>query len=593
MTYHLTLTSDQRTWPKNKKIIFLGQWCIKKTQNHLLTTLDYKICKPFLNNKNERKSAVNEISKLVKIFLPKLSNKLNDYHNTSYSVRYWEILIGHWLVRFISTNLNRYYSLKYALDNYDISTITFLSSKNYKLATADTLSYTYATNCEVWNNFLFSKLYHYLSKKKININLIDITESNFCLNNKIYKNNKNFKYQIKKYLFNFISKFSKNNDAIISNSYLSIIDEIKLNFYFNQVPFCFIENDYHFEFNYRRKNLKPFPAKSNKSLFEFLNENIFSSIPLIYLENYSKIQSIINKLNWPQSPKFIFTSNDFDANELFKGWTAKNVEKSIPYFVGQHGNNYGQHLFDGKYFWPERSTPDYFVTWGWDDGFVNNLKGFNFKKQLKKNTKFYENNGLVLVNTCPQFRFDPWDSVEEFRKNLKQQYSFLGNLSKFFSKNTTVRLHHSAREKNNIEYYNERENLIKKFPYLKIDDGTTKLQNLVKKNKLFVFSYDGTGVLEFLVSDIPFIAFWPDKTKNVLEDSKILKLYKTFYEVGIFFKSGKEAALALNKNWNKIDDWWNSKEVIVAKSNFKKYFSSFKSKKAKTLEKLIKSKLVN
>ena len=62
-----------------------------------------------------------------------------------------------------------------------------------------------------------------------------------------------------------------------------------------------------------------------------------------------------------------------------------------------------------------------------------------------------------------------------------------------------------------IDSFGEREVLLDKFPTLKIDNGLTKLQTLVNQNKLFVFSYDGTGILEFLYSDIPFIAFWPNK----------------------------------------------------------------------------------
>ena len=72
-----------------------------------------------------------------------------------------------------------------------------------------------------------------------------------------------------------------------------------------------------------------------------------------------------------QNPKFIFTSNSFDTDEIFKQWVARNVEKSVPYFVGQHGNNYGQNIFEGRSIWPERSTCDSFITWGWDDGFKN------------------------------------------------------------------------------------------------------------------------------------------------------------------------------------------------------------------------------
>mgnify|MGYP001199401360 CR=1 FL=1 len=41
----------------------------------------------------------------------------------------------------------------------------------------------------------------------------------------------------------------------------------------------------------------------------------------------------------------IFLKRIEDTDEIFKQWVARNVEKSVPYFVGQHGNNYGQIAF--------------------------------------------------------------------------------------------------------------------------------------------------------------------------------------------------------------------------------------------------------
>ena len=84
-------------------------------------------------------------------------------------------------------------------------------------------------------------------------------------------------------------------------------------------------------------------------------------------------------------------------------------------------------------------------------------------------------------------------------------------MSESFYSQITVRLNHTVKLKYNIDQYNEIENLTNRFPFLKINDGSTKLQKLANENKLFVFSYDSTGILEFLYSDIPFIAFWPNQ----------------------------------------------------------------------------------
>ena len=73
MTYHLTLTSDLRTWPVSKKILFLGEWCLKYSQRDELKNLDFKVCEPILIKKNERQLAINEIFNLVKLFAKAIS----------------------------------------------------------------------------------------------------------------------------------------------------------------------------------------------------------------------------------------------------------------------------------------------------------------------------------------------------------------------------------------------------------------------------------------------------------------------------------------------------------------------------------------
>lgn len=589
MSFHLINISDERTWPKNQKILFLGEWCLKNSRKKKWENLDYILCKPHLSIKKDRETSVEEIFNLVKKFLPKVVIALNQFHQTNFSNRYWQILIGHWLIRFISTVHNRYYTLQNALDNYDISKVTFLQSKDYKLASLDTLSSIYSTNCEVWNNMIFSKLYNYFGNKKIKVNYVNISDKNFS-NSNLIKQEFSFKQNIKKILIDLSSKITRDKDAVIHGSYLSIINEIKLNLFFRQFPFQCNEIKNDFTFKFERKDLSFFNEASDKSLFQFLNKTIFSAIPVVYVENFSKVQSIINNLKWPKNPKFIFTSSSFDTDEIFKQWVAKNVENSVPYFVGQHGNSYGQHIFYGRSIWPERSTSDSFITWGWDDGFKSTVSGFNFKKKIHKN-KTLNKKGLVLITTCANYRFNPWDVVNEYKKNLNEQYIFLKNLSKSIFEQTTIRLHNNSLLQNDIDLFNEKENLKKKFPYLKIDDGLIKLQTLVNKNKFFVFSYDGTGILEFLHSDIPFIAFWPKGSNNIIEDKEILNLYNEFYELGIFFRTGKEAAEVLNKKWEHIEDWWNSNDVKVAKRNFKKYFSLYKSNTYYSLGKILKNKI--
>ena len=41
-------------------------------------------------------------------------------------------------------------------------------------------------------------------------------------------------------------------------------------------------------------------------------------------------------------------------------------------------------LFEGKPNWPERMTSSGFITWGWDEGYKNNIKDLILKTIQKK-----------------------------------------------------------------------------------------------------------------------------------------------------------------------------------------------------------------
>ena len=60
----------------------------------------------------------------------------------------------------------------------------------------------------------------------------------------------------------------------------------------------------------------------------------------IFSEGFLELKKIASQQPWPKSPKFIFTSNNFNTDEIFKIWTATKIQSGSKYYVGQHGNNY-------------------------------------------------------------------------------------------------------------------------------------------------------------------------------------------------------------------------------------------------------------
>ena len=139
MKYYLITTSDVRSWKFDRKVLFLGEWCINNEKKKHLINLDYKIMPPIEIDENTRKKNLLKIEKYICVLMPLISKSLNDHHNVKYSERYWTILIGHWLHRLISTIFNRYQTLEKAFKDFKLSGTTILKFEDSFLATKDTL----------------------------------------------------------------------------------------------------------------------------------------------------------------------------------------------------------------------------------------------------------------------------------------------------------------------------------------------------------------------------------------------------------------------------------------------------------------------
>ena len=63
------------------------------------------------NNKSKAESDSQYIKGLKEKLLPELAKKLNELNKTNLSVKGWNLIIGNWLISFLTVSFDRYYSL--------------------------------------------------------------------------------------------------------------------------------------------------------------------------------------------------------------------------------------------------------------------------------------------------------------------------------------------------------------------------------------------------------------------------------------------------------------------------------------------------
>ena len=91
-------------------------------------------------------------------------------------------------------------------------------------------------------------------------------------------------------------------------------------------------------------------------------------------------------------------------------------------------------------------------------------------------------------------------------------------------------------------------------------------KSFCRNSKIIVCSYPQTTFSEAMASGVPTILIYdPNYNENHKEAQDLVNKLK---EAKIIFNDPKKAAEHVNFYWNKLDDWWLNKEVVLAKNYF-------------------------
>jgi putative transferase (TIGR04331 family) len=558
--------------------------------------MDAIVAKPYGLNKLQKNNNFSKVILLEKKLFPKFCELLNNYHNVKYSKKFWQILIGIWFRRTLALLLNRINSLDECLKLYKISCSTFFKNNSYSLASLDETSFYQNCNDDRWNNLLYSRIINFL-ETDIHKEFIEYEhKSNNFSNFKIKSLNKDILLKrefLKKCLFiyNKISnKFLKKDDAVIMNSYLPLGVEIKLELALKQIPQLWFYQERNLKLpiplhdynKFLRKKLKnKFIHNSECNIENIVSLLIFELLPLCYLEGFKYLQKIASEQPWPDSPKFIFTSNNYTEDEVFKFWTASKVDKGFKYYVGQHGNGYGfpRNLSPQI----EEITSDKFITWGFQGELPQHIPAFVLKTAGEKNENYSPKGGLLLIEFLLPARYETWDTDYEFIEYFNDQKKFVLNLDKNPKNKLTIRLHAGCHLFKWCEY----ERWFDFDPSLKLDNGAINIKKLISKNRLIVHSYNSTGLLETLSQNIPTLAFW-QKGLDIIEN-KDIQSFQALVDVGIIHLSAKSAANKVNDIWNDVESWWNQSCIQKERKKFCELYAKTSSNPVGELKKILLS----
>ena len=564
---YLITTDDERTWKFDRPVIFLGEWCRLYDRKHIWQSMDAIVAAPYGLGQAKKDADHAEARALEEELFPSLCAVLNRHHGTQHGLRFWRIVLGHWFRRYVDVMLNRVRTLEQCLQTHQLSGTTGFEGGGYSLAPLDSYSAIWAFNDDRWNTELNVRILSFLEEINCPIELVagdnapgfrwNPLPQTLTPKRKVLNWGRRFAGSVPRHL-------ARNNDAFIINSYLPKAEEIKLQLALGQCPQLWVSPKPTISNNpdlvLRQRLTSQIVSNSENKLKRILSALVFELLPVCYLESFGAVRKVAQQQPWPKTPKFIFTSNNFDTDEVFKFWTATKTEMGLKYVVGQHGN-YGvsRNHIDPSI---EEETSDRFITWGWTDGLPQHTPAFILKTAGKKFGKYDKKGGLLLIETCLNHRITTWDGTAEFDEYFQEQQRFINALATSQRKLLIVRLHAEYR----YAKWSEKVRWQTFDPSLKIDTGGVAIKDIIAQSRIVIHSYDSTGILETLSQNIPTLAFWQNGFAHLRDSAK--PYYQLLVDAGIVHLTPESVAYKVNEVWEDVDGWWRQSKVQDARKHF-------------------------
>jgi putative transferase (TIGR04331 family) len=575
----LITTGDERTWRSDVPVIFLGDWCLSYNRRHIWEEMDYELAAPFGLSQAQRDSDLAEVKRITSALLEEVAQALNEVHGESYNSNYWNIILGNWLGRYVSVCYNRYFNIVSLLETTKISETSVFRIEKYSHTVSSSSQFIHSVNQSAWNNAFYFKVLEALDFVDFNfIELETRIETEFFSDDNI-RAKPGIKQTLRSLLTRYLPRFSRETDALIINSYLPLKEEIKLHLRLMQVPQ--LRTIQH----YQTSSVNPlvrdkllFNGENFEGFERFIRDQLIENIPTCFIEGYGFLKKAAMETHWPSTPKFIFTSSNFDTDEVFKVWTAEKVEQGCPYYIGQHGNNYGTSKLTANN--PEFVYPERFISWGWSKDSSKVTPGFIFKVANKPKS-MNPNGGLLFISNCVEHMLYTYDSTHEFKNFQLGQFEFLSGLKSRIQEQVTVRLHSGWKSTG----WNDDIRWQERFPEIHLDLGNTKIDDLLAKNRIAVHGYDSTGILEGLASNVPTLAFWEGDFEYLLPEAR--SYYEDLRRAGIIHLDANTASTHINEHWDDIAGWWNSEHVQLARISFCEKYARNVSRPSKVLKQLL------
>jgi putative transferase (TIGR04331 family) len=562
----LITTADERTWPVNKPVVFLGEWCKRFSRKNFWEKIDSTTVPYHWDNRIQFGKDYDFLKDFHEDLLTELSSQLNNIHEVNHTVRYWRILVGPWLGIFVQILFDRWKMLKVASEQFNIDSCYVRKSSIEDLVPNDMQAFIKVFVTDTWNEAIYAQLLD-LSFDDINIHILnDVEHEYITINNKLP-----WKARFSNAIYTCLDVINKPlahfDDIFILNSCFSKVTDAKIQWNFIQFPkmwHSITTTKVKINIESRKWKLK----ENNESEFARIARKMIPlHIPAIYLEGYKSLVENQKKLPWPKNPKVIFTSTSFASDDVFKAWAAGKVENKSSLVIGQHGGNFGM---TPRAFleYHQIEICDFYFSWGWSNNENPKVLPIGSLKNIGHISGYSaQGNALMVEYALPRYSYQLYSVpiASQWIDYFEDQCRFVTALPVSLQDELQVRLY------KHDHGWDQEARWKHSFPNINFDLNNKPIKEIISKSRVYISTYNATTYLESLSWNFPTIIFWNPNHWEINDNA--LYYFNLLESVGIFHRTPESAAQQLIKVWDNVLDWWEDSSTQQARIAFCKQYS--------------------
>ncbi|MDD5091766.1 MAG: LIC12162 family protein [Candidatus Wallbacteria bacterium] len=560
MPVYLATTALRDFWgPEDSETVLLGDWCLPDPEFSYRGKM--KILPALWNDADQVTKAYYECRELYHIYLTAVTNHLNATHMINKNTKYYEIILGNWLLIYIHQIYEKFHSLEQAFSNlHEIQTL--LLDPEDEVIPQDIGDFYRFVHFDSYQLQLYSRVcrgmkFSFPSKKCPTMQKIPIRQSapltkRSMISAKIAT------------LFRWLSAFRGKKTVTLTEPYFCYQEHWKILSLILRSRFLFILDNfrYHNESNtrpdYSARAVKCGP--SSTSLQNVLSESIMRDLPIIFLEGFTEYRDWIRKLPVKKS-KIFCSAQGLHTLMPYKFYTAEYMGQSkTAYF--QHGGGYGSSLvqFAQDY---ESSASSVFLTWGWDKP-PNSLPLPHPKICCAKKSDYQKNSTfLFLMTGTPRYAV-----CFHYQYHSSNYFIHQNQLIDFFRliiDNIEITVRKRPAEKKMLWWETE-PILKKKYPHLKFQNPSIPFETSIDSAKCVITASLTTVHLETMARNIPTVIFFdPSIYRFTPEMDRFIQRMRS---LGIVHDSGASAAAHINRFHGRMSEWWEQSDVQLLREEF-------------------------